>query len=76
MTRPGHWIPLHIAQGIDADSWLNEPRFEAFRAGYSYAASATHAISGLSKLTAEETYYVWSLISRGVALHEGTEPRP
>lgn len=59
-------LDLYMAQGIREDSWLKEARFDAFRAGYEYAAAKTQAMPGLTKITAEEAYYVWSLIQRGI----------
>lgn len=67
MSDPVHpQIPFYAARGIAPDSWLREPRFTAFRAGYAYAGASTNAISGLAKVSAEEAYYIWSLISRGM----------
>jgi hypothetical protein len=64
-------IEVSMAPTISEDSWLNEDRFEAFRAGYAYAARSTNAIFGLAKLDPEEAYYVWSLIQRGIEKHRG-----
>jgi hypothetical protein len=63
---PGRGGPsVYKARGIREDSWLHEERFAEFRRAYSYAAAKTHAIPGLSKISAEEAYYVWRIIQHG-----------
>lgn len=59
-------INVAVASRITENSWLNEDRFEEFRAGYRYASTQTMAISGLAKLTPEELYYVWSAVDHGI----------
>jgi hypothetical protein len=65
-------ITFYAAQGIREDSWLNDDTisedFAAFREGYAYARNMTHAIPGLSKISAEEAYYVWWGINHGIEL--------
>lgn len=62
-------LDLYLAQGIRAGSWLRESRFDSFRAGYEYASAKTQALPGLTKITAEEAYYVHALIQRGIEQH-------
>lgn len=62
---PDH-ITVYAAQGIRDDSWLQEDRFADFRTGYNYASGKMNAIPGLSKVTAEEAYYIYTMIRRGI----------
>lgn len=76
MSQPNLTIPVFVARGIDADSWLNEPHHEWFRDGYAYAATQTRAISALSKCTAEEVEAVVWAVMRGAGLGDpGELPR-
>lgn len=61
-------MQIYIAPGIKEDSWLNrgDEEFEEFKKGYAYASAQTMAIPGLSKLSPEDLYYVWSAIKRGI----------
>lgn len=67
---------VYMARGIRPNSWLHEDRFTAFRHAYSYAAAKTHAIPGLSKISAEEAYYVWRIIQHGFEFNERTKNDP
>lgn len=62
---PDH-ITMYTAQGIRDDSWLHEDRFADFRTGYEYASGKINAIPGLAKVSAEEAYYIYTLIRRGI----------
>lgn len=59
-------VRVYMAQGIRDDSWLHEERFAEFRRAYGYAAGKLRAIEPLSKITAEEAYWVWSIIQHGI----------
>jgi len=65
-------MKIHIAPGIKEDSWLNrgDKEFEEFKKYYSYASTQTLAIYGLSKITPEELYYIWSAMRRAEAKDE------
>lgn len=73
MTEP---IKVYMAPRISPDSWLNEERFAEFVRGYNYACNATMAIEPLSKLTPEETYWLWSILQHGIEFTtpQSTEP--
>lgn len=73
--RPAE-VTVYMARGIRPDSWLHEDRFTAFRHAYSYASAKTHAIPGLSKISAEEAYYVWRIIQHGFEFNERTKDDP
>ncbi len=53
---------------ISKDSWLNEPEYTSFVAGYEYASTQTRSIHGLSKITPEEAYFIYEAIKRGSEL--------
>lgn len=57
----GDMLMFHVgmAQRIDESSWLMGDEFADFRDRYSYAATQTRAIYGLSKVTPEEVYWIW-----------------
>lgn len=61
-------IPVHMAQGIAPESWLNEPQHAWFRDGYRYAATQSRAIPALSKCSAEEIEAAVWAIMRGAGL--------
>jgi hypothetical protein len=73
-------IRLVMAPRIVANSWLNEERFSDFRRGYEYAQNATMAIEPLSKLTPEETYWLFTIIEHGIEFTRpvtgGSTPEP
>jgi hypothetical protein len=69
-------LEIDVAPWISDDSWLREDRFEDFRWAYGYASTQTHAISGLSKITPEEAYYVWASIERGMGERIGERHIP
>lgn len=58
-------LETYMALPIEPDSWLNEERFAEFKRAYEYASSQTLAIEPLSKLSPEETYYVFAALRRG-----------
>lgn len=60
---------LYQAPAIKETSWLQEDRFENFRAAYGYASTQTHAIMAMSKLTPEEAYHLFEALKRGERLH-------
>lgn len=60
-------VELCMAPRIDAESWLWEERFEAFREAYGYASSQTRAIPALAKLSPEEAYWLWFSLDRGMS---------
>jgi len=51
---------------ISKKSWLNDPEYSSFVAGYEYASTQTRAIHGLSKITPEEAYFIFEAIWRGI----------
>lgn len=53
------------SQNISKESWLNDPEYANFVAGYGYAATQTRAIRGLIKISPEEAYFVYEAIKRG-----------
>jgi hypothetical protein len=55
-----------MARSIEPTSWLNDERFAEFRAGYSYAAGQTRAITALSETSPEDLYFAWVAINRGI----------
>lgn len=63
-------VTVYMARNIDEDSWLNEDRFRTFRAAYGYASGKTRAIEPLSKISAEEAYWVWRIIQGGFEFNE------
>ena len=56
------------AQKISKESWLNDPEYADFVAGYEYASTQTRSIHGLSKITPEEAYFIYESIKRGSEL--------
>lgn len=58
-------VQVFMAKGIGPDSWLHEARFSAFRDAYYYAAGQTRAIEALSRITAEEAYFLYVALKRG-----------
>lgn len=59
-------IPVIRAPKISKDSWLNDPEYASFVAGYEYATTQTRAIHGLSKVSPEEAYFIYETIKRGI----------
>ena len=58
-------IPVIRAPKISKNSWLKDPEYASFVAGYEYASTQTRAIHGLSKITPEEAYFIYEAIKRG-----------
>ena len=57
---------MYFAPKISDKSWLNDPEYANFVAGYEYASTQTRAIHGLSKITPEEAYFIYEAIKRGI----------
>jgi hypothetical protein len=62
-------ISVAVANGVEPDSWLNDPEYDAFRAAYVYAANQTAAIPGLSLISAERyrhlNRHIWAALAAG-----------
>lgn len=54
----GNGIPVKMARGIGASSWLHDQQFQWFRDAYAYASTQTQAIPGLSDVSPEDLYYI------------------
>ena len=62
------------AQKISEKSWLNDPEYANFVAGYEYASTQTRAIHSLSKITPEEAYFIYEAIKRGIDMSPAKFP--
>ena len=68
-------VRIISAPRISKNSWLNEPEYANFVAGYEYAGTQTRAIHGLSKISPEEAYFIYEAIKRGVSMSKSNLPR-
>lgn len=59
-------IKLHIANKIDENSWLNDPKYKWFVEGYNYATTQSRAIPTLAAVIPEDLFFAVSAILRGV----------
>lgn len=60
---------------VSEKSWLNNREYRSFVAGYEYATTQTRAISGLSKISPEEAYFIYEAIKHGILMNKSNLPR-
>jgi hypothetical protein len=60
---------MMIASSIRDDSWINDPKYAAFKNAWLYASSQTRAIPAMSKITPEEAYFLFDALKRGKEMY-------